>query len=1026
MGCSTTNGNKYMKKSLVQYIFVFLASFLVAGCYDELMDEEIIGHGKASISATLDFRPMSSSLARTRASGDVLNDITSLHVLLYDDDTKALIRSWKVEQYIVSDAERNNGDAENGNSAEVLTRRAAFKLPERIDFGKYYMYAVANIPDLLENESEYHEAIQSVDGLKSISLNWNSGDISANGQMLGYFTNPSSPSIDELLILNEKNARLHAWLRRAASKVTVAFDGSGLKDGVSIYIRSLRIKNIPASCSLGKSNTAQKTEDIIPTGEEVVYSTSSSYDASYPALITNRLKFYPRVQKIGDDGNISFVMDPEAHSGNSPYTLFFFENMQGYGPDKRQSDNDNDGVLDQLYEYKEKPYATYIEVDAYYESSNPERLAKCNITYRFMLGQNITTDYNAKRNCHYKLTLRFNGYADDPDWRIDHVTRLTVSQPEAVDYRGKYFVPDDNFHNKGNRFNDDNAITVTSFMYRNDSSDKRDPVKYRIEYKDSGSTAFTGNLPDWLDEFSTDYEGNGVFRLKINYKNPYREQNINRVLEDATPKPGIYDLSTKGGKEKKNTANCYIVDSKGTYQFPLVYGNAITNDIDYSDSSYTYKGAGTGDNYLKTFRNYKDRAIRSAYILDDIYDSDVPDKLSASLVWQDEPDLISRTSIKYIPEAYEGKGGIQFTVGAIKEGNAVIALKDPKDTIIWSWHIWVTALDLTKTIILTNASGQNFEIMPVNLGWCSGDIPVRYYDRHKCEVRITQIISDDGQEGISQIVTIVQEPHIALPKGNSPYYQWGRKDPFFAGGNADKTTKTWYDTTSSPKTSAPAMMYTALDDSDRVKTNKAIARLIQNPDKWQNGPRVSINSNAYRPDDQQFFNLWDNSCWDDNDVVVKTIYDPCPAGFHVSSIYTFSGFTYDGGQQGSNWNPNADISSTAYAATEENMMPKDGDSDTRYEDYRKGIFEFYTDRTKLISIGFPQTGYRDWDANAVLLKYTQGDGYLWFAQAVPWDWGNSYTAYNFEYNRATVPHIWPVSNFYVTDGFAVRPSRTLP
>lgn len=64
----------------------------------------------------------------------------------------------------------------------------------------------------------------------------------------------------------------------------------------------------------------------------------------------------------------------------------------------------------------------------------------------------------------------------------------------------------------------------------------------------------------------------------------------------------------KGGKEKKNTANCYIVDSKGTYQFPLVYGNAITNDIDYSDSSYTYKGAGTGDNYLKTFRNYKDRA----------------------------------------------------------------------------------------------------------------------------------------------------------------------------------------------------------------------------------------------------------------------------------------------------------------------------------------------------------------------------------------------------------------------------------
>ena len=32
----------------------------------------------------------------------------------------------------------------------------------------------------------------------------------------------------------------------------------------------------------------------------------------------------------------------------------------------------------------------------------------------------VKLDYNAQRNYHYKLTLRFNGYANDVDWHIDY------------------------------------------------------------------------------------------------------------------------------------------------------------------------------------------------------------------------------------------------------------------------------------------------------------------------------------------------------------------------------------------------------------------------------------------------------------------------------------------------------------------------------------------------------------------------------------------------------------------------------
>ena len=342
---------------------------------------------------------------------------------------------------------------------------------------------------------------------------------------------------------------------------------------------------------------------------------------------------------------------------------------------------------------------------------------------------------------------------------------------------------------------------------------------------------------------------------------------------------------------------------------------------------------------------------------------------------------------------------------------------------MWSWHIWVTAMDLTRTLTLTNAEvygSRQFEILPVNLGWCSGNIPVRYYDRHECEVRFTQIL-EDGKEGMSKTVKIVQEPHIALPCGNNPYYQHGRKDPFVASGGANATNKQWYDASGASSTSAPKTIKDntpePVYEAQRLETYKATAQLIQYPDKWQNCPH-EVNTNPaipgnYVPKDNIFFNLWDNSCWDDNDDVVKTVYDPCPVGYHVSSVYTFSGFTDYGGSV------SGDYSTNTYAVIEENMLNESA--------YRNNIVEFYTNKTKLISIGFLANGYRDWDDNAKVWQFGQGE--VWCAQAVPFDWSPPYNAYHLEFTRLTTgftPHIFPWNNYYATDGMAVRPTRTLP
>lgn len=1043
----------------------------ITGCADDLdFRPTEIPEGETEVKFELSFKDFTPALA-SRSAGNSIESINSLWMVIYNTDG-SLFASINVTDKIKTETSETMPD----------TKQVSFTM--KMLNGTYRIYAVANMD--LSGQDVTKEAY-----LKSLRPKWDTANVSNNAQMFGWFANGTntvslkdgSGNINQQLFeaapveISPSNKTLHALLFRLASKVTVAFDGSGLEDGISIYIKSLRIRNIPASCALGQFNeigksddntateseekTPVKSDDLIDTGEEIQYAPGETFDENYSALITKQNPFFPRKNAKGEDGKPIWDEESNPHSAKSPNSLFFYENNQGVvqitgdsnGLNKQPIDNNNDGILDVKYQHSKMPNATYIEVDAYYYSSNPDNPGICNITYRFMLGQNVTNDYNALRNCHYKLTLGFKGYADNPDWRIDYVTRLWVTEPHVVDYRGKYFVPDQVTSNQGNIFSDDNEIIVNSFMYDKDSWDKTEFVEFKYEFKYDGSNGFTETLPTWLTDIKrtdeTDKNGNKISRLKISYKpnNISKTLDINQQLTN-NPKRTNYDLSTNGGTTSMNTANCYIVDAGGTYRFPLVYGNAIT-DGQKNESSYIYTlGHSNSTPNLKLFKNYKNEEISDPHILKDIYkDQTIPNKITASIVWQDAPNLVTNLGIEY--DETSKVGFITFNVDKPKEGNAVIALKDPDGTIMWSWHIWVTAIDYSKPLIINRPplnpnndtwDKAEFEIFPVNLGWCSGGIPVLYYDRHECEMKITQLINQDGQEGITQIVKIIQEPHIAVPCGNNPYYQWGRKDPFIAGfgneNNETSHTKPWYiSDITTESTLRPQPLYPAKADS--LKTCNAIDKLIKNPNKWNNVSRKSPGDwgNPYKPKDMIYHNLWDNSSWTDDDHVIKTIYDPCPAGYHVSSRGTFSSFSDFGGHIAHNSKnedgETIDIQYAMFGAITENMMPTDdewvkasGSSDFKSNNYTDNIFEFYLNRNKLISLGFPTTGYRDWDDYACIHQYGQGE--IWHAQSDYW--GETHNAWHFEFTRLSTgfnPHIYPYNNFYATDGMAVRPTRRL-
>lgn len=156
-----------MKRNIILYVLLSLFAVCFTACKDdELFTDESVGKGESRVECTMAFRPMMPALnGKTRTAGNAINSIESLCVLRYDSDKK-LVKKDVITQYTES---------------SDPNPRATFSLA--VPYGRYYIYAVANMGDL----AAYDDVIKTVDGLKAISLSWNADDIAANNQMFGHF-----------------------------------------------------------------------------------------------------------------------------------------------------------------------------------------------------------------------------------------------------------------------------------------------------------------------------------------------------------------------------------------------------------------------------------------------------------------------------------------------------------------------------------------------------------------------------------------------------------------------------------------------------------------------------------------------------------------------------------------------------------------------------------------------------------------------------------------------------------------------
>ena len=477
--------------------------------------------------------------------------------------------------------------------------------------------------------------------------------------------------------------------------------------------------------------------------------------------------------------------------------------------------------------------------------------------------------------------------------------------------------------------------SVTS--YRENTKGVQEAAPWTAQYSVDNGVSWTDTRPEWLTAFTASGAGGTSaqpYDATVSVQTGTDTSPHTTALQNATAKGTAdtpYNLSnqTDGGPTDENTANCYVVSAPGYYSFPLVYGNALKNR---STNESAYKTGNTGSNILSNFINHTGAGISDPYIANN--NGCTPAK--AELVWQDVMDLV--TDIKY--NAGSNGGNISFKVDrfSIQQGNAVIAIKDASNNVLWSWHIWVTDENIDNVIEVTNYQNVKYNIMPVNLGWCDDDVTT--YAERSCKVRFTA--GDASKE-----VTIRQVSASITIRGNHPYYQWGRKDPLRPSNGLANTNKTWYDKNGTSSQSNPAT-----ENFSAGVT--CIMNYILKPDVMQN--QVS-GDNAYA-------NLWsvDNTVYTANDnPVVKTVYDPSPVGFKLPPGNVFTGFTTTGGSTSTSSEINGTWSSSSL----------------------KG-WNFYTDSSKSKTIFFPASGYRFYSNGAA--SFVGSYGFCW--SAVPYHQGN--------------------------------------
>lgn len=505
-----------------------------------------------------------------------------------------------------------------------------------------------------------------------------------------------------------------------------------------------------------------------------------------------------------------------------------------------------------------------------------------------------------------------------PNWRAGHTITYTldgkvsgyiftkdVTTPVTADKDGKVSFNLTSCKSYAKTFNESNTKHASKVEWE---------VSGYSYVDEDGKTKTT--KPEWFDITTSDKAG-AITQQKIEGKFDKNKLNKNYLDElNKYLKGNKHDKQVKlaGENGKETTANCYIIDGPGEYQIPLVYGNALVNGTD-NKSAYQVNGK----DYFPTHEytedterenKYKPYADKPSFMKDVAYitkpwikdngangKSEEYTATTAEVLWADVDGKQKCDGLITDAKVTEGKYLTFKVTDKIKNGNALIAVKNKEGKILWSWHLWFNRKQQSVKI------ADNMELMAQNLG-------MKFTQWEGVQQKtITVTFKQKEKQGNSEAktlqVTFVQPDDLKMD-GTSPAYQTFRKDPlsieFTKSGNviSYKCTR---------EGDQSGSFHLEEKDWKEVKTNRDnlynngdIVKVEQRPSEqgttnYKNGVKKTIeitygmmtqnpttlyatsnlgpycqNSFIVKPADENNHQYWCNT---------KTVYDPCPVGYQL-------------------------------------------------------------------------------------------------------------------------------------------------
>ena len=480
------------------------------------------------------------------------------------------------------------------------------------------------------------------------------------------------------------------------------------------------------------------------------------------------------------------------------------------------------------------------------------------------------------------------------EWKANTTREYKLSQKNSS-WGYTFTLADENkvYDYQGDETSSNIAFKVTSYRQ---GGGTQQPIPWKISKYEEWDYTLHGGTGGWVDKGETKPAWLGDLTDHGNGGTVAEEGNTavkpavidklaayNQVLKDATPKGTAgnpYNLANPGGNgsmmDIEESANCYLISAPGHYCLPLVYGNSYKNNI-VNGHSFRSAQPASIPYLLKTFKDHRDMDMAGARI-----SAQLGTYLNgASIVWMDQPNLIRSSSLSVVNNIPTHLGSMDFLEFEVKKedirnGNAVIAVK-LGNTIVWSWHLWFIHDDALNTITCTNFQGHEYKFTQEMLGMKYTALRVSTYSApRKVRVKVEQTVANGGVKQ-SAYITITQNPGNAR-QGYSTLYQFGRKDAF-------------------PGTNTIAQGSYSFDNTSG---GRSLGYAIQHPENMFTYSSI-LGSYYWDWCNATYDNLWsaDNTVKSFNDnSVIKTVYDPCPAGFHMPASNAFTGFTTNGQNNG--------------------------------------------------------------------------------------------------------------------------------